>query len=76
MSCVVDPTFHSSQEEVSSLPPSAYSSIRERLLIREIATDLVLASVGMSLVMTTYHKEPKMLSGLVRSVLYQFVGRG
>lgn len=33
-------------------------------------------SLGLSMVMTTYSHEPKMLSGLVRSVLYQFVGQG
>lgn len=33
-------------------------------------------SLGLSMVMSTYHNEPKMLSGLVRSILWQFVGSG
>lgn len=37
--------------------------------------DLLLTSVGMSLVMGTYARSPEHLSGLVRRVVYQFIGR-
>ncbi|KAI5474992.1 peroxisomal membrane protein 4 [Pseudohyphozyma bogoriensis] len=38
--------------------------------------EVLLASVGMAMVMSTYEHEPKMLSGLVRSILWQFVEHG
>ncbi|KAJ6495387.1 hypothetical protein C8R45DRAFT_987179 [Mycena sanguinolenta] len=34
----------------------------------------VLAGVGMAMVMTTYQNDPQHLSGLVRKILYQFIG--
>ncbi|CAO1639222.1 unnamed protein product [Sympodiomycopsis kandeliae] len=37
--------------------------------------DLLLTSLGMSLVMGTYARSPEHLSGLVRRVVYQFIGR-
>ncbi|CAD6930523.1 unnamed protein product [Tilletia controversa] len=37
--------------------------------------DLLLTSIGMSMVMGTYAQNPDHLSGLVRRVVYQFVGR-
>ncbi|PWN52354.1 hypothetical protein IE53DRAFT_4089 [Violaceomyces palustris] len=37
--------------------------------------DLLLSSLGMSLVMGTYAQNPEHLSGIVRRVVYQFVGR-
>lgn len=37
--------------------------------------DLLLTSAGMSLVMGTYARSPEHLSGLVRRVIYQFIGR-
>ncbi|PWN18633.1 hypothetical protein BCV69DRAFT_314517 [Microstroma glucosiphilum] len=37
--------------------------------------DLLLTSVGMSLVMGTYARSPDHLSGLVRRIVYQFIGR-
>ncbi|KAF9258656.1 hypothetical protein L218DRAFT_876674 [Marasmius fiardii PR-910] len=36
--------------------------------------EVVLAVLGMGMVMNTYQNKPKRLSGLVRKVLYQFVG--
>ncbi|CAO1623830.1 unnamed protein product [Parajaminaea phylloscopi] len=37
--------------------------------------DLLLTSLGMSLVMGTYARSPEHLSGLVRRIVYQFIGR-
>ncbi|KAE8225213.1 hypothetical protein CF319_g1996 [Tilletia indica] len=37
--------------------------------------DLLLTSIGMAMVMGTYAQNPDHLSGLVRRVVYQFVGR-
>ncbi|KAF9258552.1 hypothetical protein L218DRAFT_1080377 [Marasmius fiardii PR-910] len=39
-----------------------------------LCAEVVLAVLGMGMVMNTYQNEPKRLSGLVRKVLYQFVG--
>jgi len=36
--------------------------------------EVLLSSAAMSMVMSTYQHEPKMLSGLVRTLVYQFVG--
>lgn len=47
--------------------------VRQRSQVRAL-TLLDADSLGLSMVMSTYHNEPKMLSGLVRSILYQFVG--
>lgn len=38
--------------------------------------EVLLSSAGLAMVMHTYAHEPKMLSGLVRSILYQFIGHG
>lgn len=38
--------------------------------------EVLMASTGLAMVMHTYTHEPKMLSGLVRSILYQFIGHG
>lgn len=37
--------------------------------------DLLLTSAGMGLVMGTYARSPEHLSGLVRRIVYQFIGR-
>lgn len=37
--------------------------------------DLLLTSLGMSLIMGTYARSPEHLSGLVRRIVYQFIGR-
>ncbi|CAO1637222.1 unnamed protein product [Jaminaea pallidilutea] len=37
--------------------------------------DLLLTSLGMSMVMGTYARSPEHLSGLVRRIVYQFIGR-
>jgi len=36
--------------------------------------DVILAAMGMAMVMRTYQNDPQHLSGLVRRILYQFVG--
>lgn len=37
--------------------------------------EVLLTSAALSMVMSTYQHEPGMLSGLVRTIVYQFVGR-
>jgi len=55
---------------------SAWSMMRNRGYVPLSVPfgDAVLSSVGMSMVMATYQNDPEHLSGLVRRVLYQFVG--
>ena len=36
--------------------------------------EILLSSAALSMVMSTYQHEPSMLSGLVRTIVYQFVG--
>jgi len=36
--------------------------------------DIILTAIGMGMVMSTYQNDPQHLSGLVRRVLYQFIG--
>ncbi|KAL8279225.1 hypothetical protein RQP46_008262 [Phenoliferia psychrophenolica] len=38
--------------------------------------EILMTSAGLAMVMSTYAHEPRMLSGLVRSVLYQIIGHG
>ncbi|EPQ31596.1 uncharacterized protein PFL1_00929 [Pseudozyma flocculosa PF-1] len=55
---------------------SAWSIARKRAWVPFVpGGDLLLTSMGMSLVMGTYAQNPEHLSGLVRRVVYQFVGR-
>lgn len=55
---------------------SAWSVARQRSWLPFVpGGDLLLTSVGMSLVMGTYAQNPEHLSGIVRRIVYQFVGR-
>jgi len=36
--------------------------------------EMILTAIGMSMVMSTYQNDPQHLSGLVRRILYQFIG--
>ncbi|KAK0556551.1 hypothetical protein OC846_001121 [Tilletia horrida] len=55
---------------------SAWSVARKRSYAPAVpGGDLVLTSIGMAMVMGTYAQNPDHLSGLVRRVVYQFVGR-
>lgn len=38
--------------------------------------EVLLTSVGLSMVMQSYQNTPEALSGLVRHLLYQFIGHG
>lgn len=40
----------------------------------KLAAEALLTAVGMAMVMSTYQNDPQHLSGLVRRILYQFVG--
>ena len=54
------------------VPQSAWSIARQRSWVPFVpGGDLLLTSVGMSLVMGTYAQHPEQLSGLVRRVIYQ-----
>ncbi|CEH17343.1 Uncharacterized conserved protein [Ceraceosorus bombacis] len=54
---------------------SAWSVARKRSWVPFVpGGDLLLTSAGMSLVMGTYAQSPEHLSGIVRRVVYQFVG--
>lgn len=55
---------------------SAWSVARQRAWLPFVpGGDLLLTSAGMSLIMGTYAQNPEHLSGLVRRIVYQFVGR-
>ncbi|EST06359.1 Transmembrane protein [Kalmanozyma brasiliensis GHG001] len=55
---------------------SAWSVLRQKSYVPFVpGGDLLLTSAGMSLVMGTYAQNPEHLSGLVRRIVYQFVGR-
>ncbi|PWN35689.1 uncharacterized protein FA14DRAFT_145616 [Meira miltonrushii] len=55
---------------------SAWSVARQRSWVPFVpGGDLLLTSAGMSLVMGTYAQNPDHLSGIVRRIVYQFVGR-
>lgn len=55
---------------------SAWSVARQRSWLPFVpGGDLLLTSAGMSLVMGTYAQSPEHLSGIVRRIVYQFVGR-
>ncbi|MCO5589663.1 hypothetical protein L7F22_043631 [Adiantum nelumboides] len=55
---------------------SAWSVARQRSWVPFVpGGDLLLTSAGMSLVMGTYAQNPEHLSGIVRRIVYQFVGR-
>lgn len=55
---------------------SAWSVARQRSWLPFVpGGDLLLTSAGMSLIMGTYAQNPEHLSGLVRRIVYQFVGR-
>ncbi|KAK9896940.1 hypothetical protein P389DRAFT_143247 [Cystobasidium minutum MCA 4210] len=54
---------------------SAWSIARRRAYVPFIpGGEVLLSCAAMSMVMSTYQHEPKMLSGLVRTLVYQFVG--
>jgi len=54
---------------------SAWSMMRNRGYVPFIPFgDSILCAVGMGMVMSTYQHDPQHLSGLVRRILYQFVG--
>jgi len=54
----------------------AWGVLRDRGLIFGMgsAGDVLLTSLGMGMVMSIYQNDPQHLSGLVRRILYQFVG--
>ncbi|TCD68617.1 hypothetical protein EIP91_010272 [Steccherinum ochraceum] len=54
----------------------AWGVLRDRGLVRGMgsAGDVLLTSIGMGMVMSIYQNDPQHLSGLVRRILYQFVG--
>ncbi|TKY85025.1 hypothetical protein EX895_006105 [Sporisorium graminicola] len=55
---------------------SAWSVLRKKSYVPFVpGGDLLLTTAGMSLVMGTYAQNPEHLSGLVRRIVYQFVGR-
>jgi hypothetical protein len=55
---------------------SAWSVARQRSWVPFVpGGDLLLTSAGMSLVMGSYAHNPEHLSGIVRRIVYQFVGR-
>jgi hypothetical protein len=55
---------------------SAWSVARQQSWLPFVpGGDLLLTSAGMSLIMGTYAQNPDHLSGLVRRIVYQFVGR-
>ncbi|UZJ51618.1 hypothetical protein CBS101457_000938 [Exobasidium rhododendri] len=55
---------------------SAWSVARQRSWLPFVpGGDLLLTSAGMSLIMGTYAQNPDHLSGVVRRIVYQFVGR-
>ncbi|KAM0751507.1 hypothetical protein T439DRAFT_324689 [Meredithblackwellia eburnea MCA 4105] len=54
-----------------------WSVLRKRSYVPFVpGGEILLTSVGMGMVMSTYTHEPAMLSGLVRSILYQIIGHG
>ncbi|GAA5884836.1 hypothetical protein JCM6882_007115 [Rhodosporidiobolus microsporus] len=56
---------------------SLWSILRRRSYVPFVpGGDVLLTSVGLAMVMQTYQHEPQQLSGLVRTLLYQFVGHG
>ncbi|CEQ39308.1 SPOSA6832_00828, partial [Sporobolomyces salmonicolor] len=56
---------------------SFWSVLRRRSYVPFVpGGEVLLTSVGLSMVMSTYQSSPEMLSGLVRSILYQFIGHG
>ncbi|SGY70265.1 BQ5605_C004g03131 [Microbotryum silenes-dioicae] len=56
---------------------SLWSVLRRRSYVPFVpGGEILMTSLGLGMVMSTYAHEPKMLSGLVRSVLYQFIGHG
>ncbi|GAA6000664.1 hypothetical protein JCM10207_004599 [Rhodosporidiobolus poonsookiae] len=56
---------------------SLWSVLRRRSWIPFVpGGEILLTSLGLSMVMRTYQHEPEHLSGLVRTLLYQFVGHG
>lgn len=55
---------------------SAWSVARQKSWVPFVpGGDLLLTSAGMSLIMGTYAQSPELLSGVVRRIVYQFVGR-
>ncbi|GAA5973669.1 hypothetical protein JCM11641_005071 [Rhodosporidiobolus odoratus] len=56
---------------------SLWSVLRRRAYVPFVpGGEIMLTSAGLALVMRTYQHEPGNLSGLVRTLLYQFVGHG
>ncbi|KAK4052186.1 hypothetical protein OIV83_002481 [Microbotryomycetes sp. JL201] len=54
---------------------SLWSVLRRRSYVPFVpGGEVLMTSIGLSMVMSTYQNEPKRLSGLVRSILYQFLG--
>ncbi|GAA6061716.1 hypothetical protein JCM10212_004948 [Sporobolomyces blumeae] len=56
---------------------SLWSTLRQKSYVPFVpGGEVLLTSMGLAMVMSTYQRNPASLSGLVRSVLYQFVGHG
>ncbi|GAA5964486.1 hypothetical protein JCM3765_006302 [Sporobolomyces pararoseus] len=56
---------------------STWSILRSKSYVPFVpGGEVLLTSAGLSMVMSTYQSNPQALSGLVRSVLYQFIGHG
>ncbi|GAA5862498.1 hypothetical protein JCM8547_002084 [Rhodosporidiobolus lusitaniae] len=56
---------------------AAWSNLRRREWVPFVpGGEIMLTSLGLSLVMRSYQHEPQNLSGLVRHLLYQFIGHG
>ncbi|GAA5936909.1 uncharacterized protein JCM15063_000098 [Sporobolomyces koalae] len=56
---------------------SVWSILRSKSYVPFVpGGEVLLTSAGLSMVMSTYQNNPQALSGLVRSVLYQFIGHG
>lgn len=55
---------------------SAWIMLRGKGLVFKTGNwgDMLLTSLGMGMVMSTYQNDPQHLSGLVRRILYQFIG--
>ena len=53
---------------------SFYRVARGKVGVKQKGGESLLAAVGMAMVMTTYQNDPQHLGGLVRRILYQFIG--
>jgi hypothetical protein len=56
---------------------SLWSVLRQRGHVPFVpGGEILLTSVGLAMVMQSYQNAPENLSGLVKSLLYQFIGHG